>query len=80
MKIRWRALFSLVILLLAAATPTSSQTEAPGPTEFEALTYTREFFPGARYDDSVPTPESLLGFPIGEKTASPAQIEVKAAA
>ena len=32
--------------------------------------YTLPFFPDGTYDSSVPTPEDVLGFPIGEKPAN----------
>ena len=46
---------------------------AAAPQE-DNLDYTREFFPGSDHDPSVPTPESILGFPVGERSASPEQI------
>ncbi|MCP4655433.1 MAG: peptidase [bacterium] len=45
------------------------------PTEVEGLEYSREFFPGIRHDPAVPTPEELLGFPIGRRATSPEEIE-----
>lgn len=47
---------------------------AQDPPGLEGLTYDVPFFPGARYDASIPTPESLLGFPVGQRTATPQQI------
>ena len=45
------------------------------PQRLRALDYTAPFFPGATYDDGVPTPESLLGFPVGRRAATHAEIE-----
>ncbi len=61
--------------VLSAAAAASEQANPLEPTEFQGLEYTLEFFPGARYDASVPTPESLLGAPIGQRTASLAEIQ-----
>jgi len=38
------------------------------------LIYDAPFFPGARHDDSIPTADSILGFPVGERPARYAQI------
>jgi hypothetical protein len=44
----------------------------PGPTgEF---TYPYRILPDAVYDASVPTPESVLGFAVGERAAFPDEI------
>jgi len=45
--------------------------DAPG---LEGLTYDVPFFPGAHYDAAIPTPESVLGFPAGQRAAIPQQI------
>jgi hypothetical protein len=47
---------------------------AQDPPGLEGLTYSEPFFPGSRYDASIPTPESLLGFPAGQLAATPQQI------
>ena len=39
------------------------------------LEYKESFFPGATYNPRVPTPASILGFPVGSKPATHAQIE-----
>ena len=65
----------LALVGLAALSAASEQANPIEPTELEGLEYTLELFPGARYDDSVPAPESLLGVPIGQRTASLAEIQ-----
>jgi hypothetical protein len=45
------------------------------PTPLAGLDYTAPFFPGARYDANVPTPDSVLGFPVGSRPAAHAEIE-----
>lgn len=51
------------------------RSQAPfQPSPLPALEYNAEFFPGARYDAAVPAPEGLLGFPLGERAAAPAEI------
>jgi hypothetical protein len=37
--------------------------------------YDAPFFPGATYDPAIPTPDSVLGFPVGSRPANHAQIE-----
>src|SRR5207253_4898711 len=47
----------------------------PPPSPLAGLDYTEPFFPGATYDQNVPTPSSVLGFEVGSKPAMHAQIE-----
>ncbi|MFQ5877727.1 MAG: M14 family zinc carboxypeptidase [Acidobacteriota bacterium] len=61
-------------ILLAAGAAAGPAHGAPRGGD-ERLEYTRDFFPGATYDPSVPTPRSILGFPVGKRTATPEQIE-----
>lgn len=53
----------LTVALLTAASAAGAETGEP-------------FFPGATYRQSIPTPESILGFPVGERAATPLEIEV----
>lgn len=48
---------------------------SPQPNPLPGFEYKDEFFPGAKYDAAVPTPGSLLGFPVGSKPVNHAQIE-----
>lgn len=43
------------------------------PTPLPGLQYQKLLHSG-KYDSSIPAPESLLGFPVGKQTATPAQI------
>lgn len=45
------------------------------PVNLPGLTYDKPFFPGAQYNPNIPTPDSVLGFPAGQKPATHAQIE-----
>ncbi len=44
-----------------------------GPTSTEDLQYHQRLLTGD-YDDAIPDPGDILGFPVGERTATPAQI------
>lgn len=54
----------------AQAQPATPARAAGAPTAGETA-----FFPGAEHDPAIPTPESLLGFPVGERAATHAEIE-----
>lgn len=43
------------------------------PTPVVGLKYQKQLLPDD-YDPAIPSPESLLGFPVGQRTATPAQI------
>ncbi len=58
-----------------AGVASARQGQAPAPTPLPGLTYDAPFFPGAHYDAAVPTPDSVLGFAVGSKPATHAQIE-----
>ena len=68
-----------VVAAVLALTVTSrvaaqgSSTQSPSP--LAGLEYTTEFFPGAHYDAAVTTPESVLGFTLGSRPVTHAQIE-----
>jgi len=63
--------FSMILgLVLLFALP----VVASDPPGLDGLTYDVPFFPGAKYDPSVPTPETLLGFSAGQRAATPQQI------
>jgi hypothetical protein len=48
---------------------------ALSPTELPGLRYTNDFFPGTTYRSNFPAPETLLGFPLGERAATASQVE-----
>lgn len=66
---------SLVFVSLVLGTPALGQPGTPPPVELKGLTYGAEFFPGAKYDGAVATPDSVLGFRVGERPARHGQIE-----
>ncbi|MBM3853104.1 MAG: hypothetical protein FJ399_08095, partial [Verrucomicrobia bacterium] len=60
--------------LLALVPPAHGQAPLP-PSPLSGLAYDVPYFPGARYEAAVPAPEAVLGFPVGTRPATPAQIE-----
>ena len=67
----------LMLSALAAAVTASAQTPypVPEPSPLPGLDYTESLYPaGADHDPAIPAPEAVLGFPLGERAASPAQI------
>lgn len=50
-------------------------TRSLPPSPLPGITYDIPFFPGAAYNPAVPTPDSILGFELGSKAATPAEIE-----
>jgi hypothetical protein len=61
--------------LLLAWAGQAQDLPAPRPSPLPGLTYQEPFFPNSKYDPNVPTPDSVLGFPVGSKPATHAQIE-----
>ncbi len=59
----------------SAVAQESSAIVPPGPTEVEELLNPAPFFPGQDYDPRISIPESILGFPVGQRAASHAEIE-----
>src|SRR5687767_10397921 len=55
--------------------PARSQPTSPPPSPIPALNYDAEFFPGAQHDPVVTSPDAILGFAVGSKPATHAQIE-----
>ena len=71
-----RFVFRLTPAALAlACTLALSAQPAPAPSPIDGYRYDAPFFPGATYDPAVPSPDSVLGFALGSRPASPAQIE-----
>ncbi len=62
-----------VALSLSGAAAQERATPLP-PTDVAGLRWTNAFFPGATYRAAVPTGESLLGFPIGQRAANSIEI------
>jgi hypothetical protein len=68
-----RYLSSLTLLAAAISTPLA-QAQVPPPAPVPELATTIEISPGTTYDPEVPTPDALLGFPLGSRAASPEEI------
>jgi len=66
------AAFACSLFLVRAS---AQDLPAPTPSPLAGLDYTAAFFAGATYDQNVPTPSSVLGFEVGKKPATHAQIE-----
>jgi hypothetical protein len=62
-----------VFVALAFLSFTSSAAIKMKPTPLTGLNYQKDLLSG-NYDSKIPTPESVLGFKAGKKTATPAQI------
>jgi hypothetical protein len=50
-------------------------TSAPTPSPLPGFVYDVPFFPDAHHDPAIPTPDSILGFPVGQRPTTHAQIE-----
>jgi hypothetical protein len=72
-------LTALAAAIPALVAPTGAVAQQPlqppPPSDLPGLRYTVPFFPDAQHDPAVPTPDSILGFPVGERPARHAQIE-----
>ncbi len=64
-----------ILTLTCAAGAHAEPFPAAPPTPRAELVYEEPFFPGAIYDKAIPTPESLLGFEVGQRGSTHAQIE-----
>jgi hypothetical protein len=73
---RAEALLTACCVVLTLSTVTAQERATPlPPTELAGLRWTNAFFPDTTYRAAVPTGESLLGFPIGQRAANSAEIE-----
>ena len=70
-----RFLLAVAFVLLWPEPSQAQDTPASPPSPLPGLSYGEPFFPNARHDTNVPAPDSVLGFPVGSRPASPAQIE-----
>jgi hypothetical protein len=67
----------LAVFSLSAGMPAAAQTPyaAVPPSPLPALDYGRDIYPaGADHDPAVPNPDAFLGFPVGQRTATPEQV------
>lgn len=68
-----RSLALSSILALSLASPAPAQESKPAP--LPGMTYDAPFFSNANYNPEIPTPGAILGYRLGDKAASPAEIE-----
>jgi hypothetical protein len=68
-------LAALLACTLRIAGAAAQDLPKPAPSPLAGLDYAEAFFPGATYDQNVPTPSSVLGFEVGSKPATHAQLE-----
>ncbi|MCP5522452.1 MAG: peptidase [Verrucomicrobiales bacterium] len=60
-------------LILAVTPPAATPSQLP-PTELRGLRQTESFYPQAEWNPTVPAAESVLGFPLAERAATPEQV------
>ena len=41
--------------------------QSQSPAEELGYEYTEDFFPDGKYDSAIPTPEKIIGFPVGSR-------------
>jgi len=70
-----RVAVAWLLLPLACALAQPRPAAPFPPTELPGLRYTNEFFPGTTYRAAVPTQQSLIGFSVGERAATAAEVE-----
>jgi hypothetical protein len=76
-----RLLIALLALPLLALAESQTSYPAPTPSELPGLVYAESIYPGhADHDPGIPTPDEALGFPVGQRTATSAQIDAYARA
>lgn len=74
---RAKPLYVLAGFALLASLPAPAQTPYPGlaPSPLPGLECGRDIYPaGADHDPAVPSPDAYLGFPVGQRTATPEQV------
>jgi hypothetical protein len=64
----------LVLAILVLPSPLGAMERLATPAPVQELTGPLEIIPGAPYDPAVPTPDTLLGFPLGSRAATPEEI------
>ncbi len=81
--VRVRAVGLVILLTLVVngnahgqtASQPSMAVKALPPSPLPGLNYDAPFFPGANHDPAIPTPDSILDFPVGQRPARHSQIE-----
>jgi len=64
---------ALLALMIGAPAPAQLPRD-PNPALRERIAYDGRIIPGGEYDPNVPTPESVLGFSVGDRAATHAEI------
>ena len=66
---------SLALLSLTCTAAAQTPYPAPQPSPLDGLTYAESIYPaGADHDPAIPAPDTVLGFAVGQRTATPEQI------
>ena len=75
MNKRTRLSFLAAATISLAMSYSTSATLVMKPTKFSEISYTDQLLNG-NYNAAISRPETILGFPVGEKTATPEQINM----
>ena len=71
--------FLVLCLLMLPFAQASTPYPAPSPSPLAGLQYELDIFPtGHDHDPAVPRPDDFLGFPVGQRVATSAQIDAYA--
>ena len=75
-----RVLFLLAVCFGVSVPAAMAQSQtpypAPSPSPLQGLEYALSLYPAvADHDPAVPNPDAFLGFPVGQRTATSAQID-----
>lgn len=73
-RMKIRSIVLAFSVLLAPSVCAQVPVPAAPPTPIAGLAYDAELFPDADHDPAVPTPDSVLGFRLGDRPAMHAQI------
>jgi len=69
------AVLAAAALLAGASVGAQTPYPALAPSPLPGLEYGRDIYPaGADHDPAVPAPDAHLGFPVGQRTATPEQV------
>jgi len=75
LKISRCNVLALFVMVLSASTYAQTPYGRPASNPIDGLAYDLSIYPSpAEHDDSIPTPDALLGFPVGQLSATSAQI------
>ncbi len=66
---------TILSMTLGCAMAQTTSSPAPTPSPQPKLVYDADFFGGLAHDQDIPTPRELLGFEVGQRAATHAEIE-----